>query len=151
MQISRVQANYFTNYQNNNISTNTKSQTPAANFNRAESSNPFAKVPVNYKYGANIHFGEYIDPNRTVPHVDYEEYLALKPAAKERLKRRYQNFLSKKTNIEGLFDNKYTTNPLSNEKTVEAFFDVAKMYNKYKGQPIICLGRSPKWFLNTSL
>ncbi len=151
MQISRVQANYFTNYQNNNIRTNTKSQTSAANFNRAESSNPFAKVPVNYKYGANIHFGEYIDPNRTVPHVDYEEYLALKPAAKERLKRRYQTFLSKKTNIEGLFDNKYTTNPLSNEKTVEAFFDVAKMYNKYKGQPIICLGRSPKWFLNTSL
>ena len=70
MQISRVQANYFTNYQNNNIRTNTKSQTPAANFNQAESSNPFAKVPVNYKYGANIHFGEYIDPNRTVPHVD---------------------------------------------------------------------------------
>lgn len=96
MQISRVQANYFTNYQNNNIRTNTKSQTSAANFNRAESNNPFAKVPVNYKYGANIHFGEYIDPNRTVPHVDYEEYLALKPAAKERLKRRYQNFLSKK-------------------------------------------------------
>ena len=55
MQISRVQANYFTNYQNNNIRTNTKSQTPAANFNQAESSNPFAKVPVNYKYGANIH------------------------------------------------------------------------------------------------
>ena len=26
-----------------------------------------------------------------------------------------------------------------------------QMYNKYKGQPIICLGRSPKWFLNTSL
>ena len=49
MQISRVQANYFTNYQNNNIRTNTKSQTSAANFNRAESSNPFAKVPVNYK------------------------------------------------------------------------------------------------------
>lgn len=47
-----------------------------------------------------------------------------------------------------------TTNTLQilfQMKNSRSIFDVAKMYNKYKGQPIICLGRSPKWFLNTSL
>ena len=151
MQISRVQANYFTNAHNiYNINAEAKARTCNEGLSRGESNN-FAKVPVGFNYGANIHFGEYIDPNRTVPHIDYEEYLALKPAAKERLKRRYKTFLSRKTNQKGLYDNKYTSTPLSNDKTVESFFDVAKMYNQYKGQPIICLGRSPKWFLNTSL
>lgn len=152
MQISRVQANYFTNVQNNNITAEAKARTRSEGLSRGESGGmPFSNVPVSYKYGANIHFGEYIDPNRTVPHIDYEEYLALKPAAKRRLHMRYKTFLSRKTNQKGLYDNKYTSTPLSNEYTVNSFFDVAKMYNKYKGQPIICLGRSPKWFLNTSL
>lgn len=150
MQVSRIQANYFTN--SNNISLPAKARVARQErLSRGESPKLYSSVPAGFRYGANIHFGEYIDPNRTVPHVDYEEYLALKPAAKERLKRRYKSFLSKKTNIKGLFDNKYTTNPLSNESTVQSFFDVAKMYSKYKGQPIVCLGRSPKWFLNTSL
>ena len=37
------------------------------------------------------------------------------------------------------------------EKDMDDFIEISKIYNKYKDQPIICLGRSPKWFLNTSL
>lgn len=152
MQVSRVQANYMTNIYSTRPQTEAKARTVRSEgLSRGESQKSYTSVPVGFKYGANIHFGEYIDPNRTVPHIDYEEYLALKPAAKERLRRRYKTFLTKKTNKNGLFDNKYTSNPLSNEKTIASFFDIAKMYSKYKGQPIICLGRSPKWFLNTSL
>ena len=128
MQVSRIQSFNYTNF--NNI----KGAQNDHNINLRGAELPIkkdlAKVPVGFKYGANIHFGEYIDPNRTVPHIDYEEYLALSGARKTRLRARYKTFLSRKTNQEGLYDNKYTTNPLSNEKKVEAFFDVAKMYNK---------------------
>ena len=41
--------------------------------------------------------------------------------------------------------------PLTSPKTMDAFIDTAKIYAKYKDQPIICLGRSPKWFLNAAL
>ena len=34
---------------------------------------------------------------------------------------------------------------------MDEFIKTAKIYSKYKDQPIICLGRSPKWFLNAAL
>lgn len=151
MQVSRIQSFGYTNFNKRNIGAQNDHSINNLRGAVQPSKNTYAKIPVDFKYGANIHFGEYIDPNRTVPHVDYEEYLALKPAAKERLRRKYKTFLSRKTNQKGLYDNKYTSTPLSNPETVKSFFDVAKMYSKYKDQPIICLGRSPKWFLNTSL
>lgn len=41
--------------------------------------------------------------------------------------------------------------PLKREHTMDEFIKTAKIYSKYKDQPIICLGRSPKWFLNAAL
>ena len=40
---------------------------------------------------------------------------------------------------------------LITENKMNNFMKISSIYNKYKGHPIICLGRSPKWFLNTSL
>ncbi len=150
MQVSRIQSFNYTNF-NNNI----KGAQNDHNINLRGADLPIkkdlTKIPIGFRYGANIHFGEYIDPKRTVPHIDYEEFLALSEPRKKRLRARYKTFLSRKNNQKGLYDNKYTSTPLSSESTINSFFDIAKMYSQYKGQPIICLGRSPKWFLNTSL
>ncbi|MBS6602404.1 MAG: hypothetical protein KH301_01430 [Brachyspira sp.] len=50
-----------------------------------------------------------------------------------------------------LVDLNYLYLPLRTDKDMDNFIEISKIYNKYKEQPIICLGRSPKWFLNTSL
>lgn len=54
-------------------------------------------------------------------------------------------------NVEELFDPKATRMPLLNERTMDEFIKTSQIYSKFKDQPIICLGRSPKWFLNASL
>lgn len=114
------------------------------------SSNPLQKTPIGHKYYANIQFGEFFDPNRTVPHIDYEEYKAMSPSTKYRYRKRYATFFNK-LNVDEMFDKNFLYMPLKSEHTMEEFLNVAKMYAKYKDHPIICLGRSPKWFLNTAL
>lgn len=113
-------------------------------------SHNYAVAPAGFRYGASIHFGEFFDPNRTVPHIDYEEYMCMQPAAKKRMRLRYKNF-DKNLNVGELFDSKDTRMPLQHETLMDEFIKTSKIYSKYKDQPIICLGRSPKWFLNASL
>lgn len=150
MQISRIQSLGYTNY--NNSITAAKNQTP--NLTSSEKSNPrvFAKIPAGYNYSANIHFGEFFDPNRTIPHIDYEEYMAMKESAKKRFRKRYQSFSNDK-NIDKteMFDTNDALLPLRSEQNMDEFIKTSKLYTKFKDQPIICLGRSPKWFLNAAL
>jgi hypothetical protein len=40
--------------------------------------------------------------------------------------------------------------PLGTKKDVDELFRVAEMYSQFKDQQIVCLGRSPKWFLKTA-
>lgn len=145
MQISRIQANYFTNPQINLVKPqNTK------NYSTQVNNNNNTHIPSNFKYNANIHFGEFFDPNRTVPHIDYEEYMAMKPPTKQRFRKRYMNF-EKRVNKNELVDLKMAYLPLKTEKLMDEFIKTSQIYTKYKDQPIICLGRSPKWFLNAAL
>lgn len=145
MYISKLQAQYIPNYSNlrnprinkNNIATDIS----------LESS---VKLPATFHYSNNITFGEFFDPNRTVPHIDYEEYMAMKPATKQRFRKVFNNF-PRKTDAKELFDPKSVLMPLRSEKNVEEFIKTASIYKKYKNNPIICLGRSPKWFLNAAL
>lgn len=148
MQISRIQANYFTN--------------PQANLNKIQNKNNYATqtinetntpIPSDFKYNANIHFGEFFDPNRTVPHIDYEEYMAMTPATKRRFRKRYDQFFhSPSTKLDEMVDQRSLYMPLKNEKLMDEFINFSnKTYGKYKDQQIICLGRSPKWFLNCAL
>ncbi len=149
MQVSRIQANYFTNVQNN-INAEAKARTSSSEcLSRGESkSSEFSKVPIGYKYGVNIHFGEYIDPNRTVPHIDFFEYHAMSDATKRRYRKRYKTFLN--TVDQSKLAEPEKNMPLSTKKTMAAFIDTAKFYSQYKDHQIICLGRSPKWFLNAA-
>ncbi len=112
--------------------------------------NRYATVPHGYNYGANIHFGEFFDPNRTVPHIDYEEYMTMSEPTKKRMRIRYNAF-DKRLIAEELADATNRRMPLKDEKRMDEFIKTSKIYSKYKDQPIICLGRSPKWFLNASL
>lgn len=143
MQISQISGQYFYTYKN--IS-NSRNQVVS---NALEQKN-YAKVPVGFKYGANIHFGEFFDPNRKVPHIDYEEYMAMTAHTKQRFRRKYKSY-SKQMNVAEMFDKNETAMPLNNEKGMDEFIKTASIYKKYKNQPIICLGRSPKWFLNAAL
>lgn len=108
------------------------------------------RIPIGYRYGANVTFKEFFDPNRTVPHIDYEEYMAMRPHTKQRFRIRYATF-DKTMNRDEMFDKKAAYLPLRSEKNMEEFIETSKIYSKYKDQPIICLGRSPKWFLNAAL
>lgn len=150
MQIAKIQLNNIQNlnYQNN-IQNNTKAEAPISQPLK------YAEIPLNYQFGALVNFkggSEFFDPNRTMPHIDYEEYKAMNENTKIRFRKRYLNF-DKDPYIDKqeLVDSKFLYMPLRTEKSMNEFLKTASIYNKYKDQPIICLGRSPKWFLNASL
>lgn len=145
MRVSCIQTNSLYHYNSNKNLPLSKQQGVGLNEPRN-----YASAPAGFKYGANIHFGEFFDPNRTVPHIDYEEYVAMKDAAKKRLRLRYQTF-EQHMDVQELFDPKETKMPLLSERSMDEFIKTSQIYSKFKDQPIICLGRSPKWFLNASL
>lgn len=147
MRVTKIQTNlYNLNVANPNLSA------PAHSGGGGGLSEPqnYASIPHNYRYGANINFGEFFDPNRTIPHIDYEEYMAMQDHTKKRMRLKYETF-HQQMNVEELFDPKNPGMPLKNERVMDEFIKTSKLYSKYKDQPIICLGRSPKWFLNAAL
>lgn len=147
MRITPIQANYY----NNNQLCSTKANNIKPNI--IQTIPNYAKIPITHRYGANISFQSFFDPNRTVPHIDYEEYMAMKEVAKRRFRKKYNNFFQDKTiDTQGeMIDDKFRYMPLRSEALMDEFINTAKIYSKYKEHPIICLGRSPKWFLNASL
>ena len=126
---------------------------------RTVNTNPFKNIPVEYKFGANINFcginSKKIVVN--VPLIEFENYKAMNEHRKERFRLLYKNFdkIIDDSQREVLLKidkhPEYFQLPLQKESEMNKFIDVAKMYSEYKEHPIICLGRSPKWFLNTSL
>lgn len=148
MQIQKLQSYQFSNIQNQ--ATIAKNSLPQAQT--PQQSRNYAKTPYNFTYNANIHFGEFFDPNRTVPHIDYEEYMAMSENTKRRFRKKYTTFFNNKQfNKDEMIDDKFLYMPLQSEHQMNEFLKTAKIYSKYKDNPIICLGRSPKWFLNAAL
>lgn len=107
-------------------------------------------IPFDFKYNTKISFGDFFDPNRTIPHIDYEEYKAMTDNTKKKFRKKYNEFM-KAVDENELVDLKYKYMPLKENRDMENFIKTSKIYTKYKDNPIICLGRSPKWFLNTAL
>ena len=136
--------NFYNATQTNNTS-NTADNYTLSFYNSSRNS-----VPVDFKYNTKISFGEFFDPNRTIPHIDYEEYKAMTESTKKRFRKKYNEFM-KAVDEEELVDLKYKYMPLKENRDMENFIKISKIYTKYKDNPIICLGRSPKWFLNTAL
>lgn len=139
-------------YGNNNIQLNSYNKNQHIQQSNTIQKN-YSQLPYSFKYNANVSFGEFFDPNRTVPHIDYEEYMAMSESTKKRFRKRYDQFFkAKTTKLNEMVDQRSLYMPLKNEAVMDEFINFSKStYAQFKDQPIICLGRSPKWFLNTAL
>ncbi len=90
---------------------------------------------------------------RLIGDVEFEDYNDLVPKEKEYLRYLYSRFYVL-TNVDELYfpRNKNSDKlPLYHDEDMKDFLNVASAYNKYREHKIICVGRSPKWFLNTSI
>ena len=87
---------------------------------------------------------------RSVDVIDYFKFKKMRPSTKEFYRKKCADFQNM-VNVQELRnqDKKYL--PLLDDKVMEQFIDVCNIYKNMKDNPIICLGRSPKWFLNGAL
>lgn len=87
---------------------------------------------------------------RKVPDIDYFSFRMLSEPKKKFLRKKCEKFNTQVVTSElENKDKKYL--PLTEEKDMAKFIEICSQFNKLKDEPILCLGRSPKWFLNTSL
>lgn len=152
MQVNRVQANYSSTIGlQNRVNNNSKQLNHVQNQNHQIS--PFKKLPLNFKYNAPISFSGFSDVNATVPDIEFEEYNAMTDTTKKRIKKRYEKFFSDKSiNKNELYDTQhFQYMPLNTEQKFDDFIKFSSLYNDFKDRRIISIGRSPKWFLNTSV
>ena len=125
---------------------------------KAYSANVIKEYNPVYYMPKNISFKQRIVPMD----VGYKTYKTLTESEKNVFRMAYDNFY-KLIEIDDLYWPKGRTIssklPLSREEDMRDFLKIATSYNQYrdneetgeKGNKIICLGRSPKWFLGASL
>ena len=126
-----------------------KTETSQSHVTNTVSQKEFAKIPLGYRFNANINFTA---QQPTVPLIEIEAYKAMSEEEKNQYRQLYRDF-SKRPDLNELFDLKpeHKCLPLQTEHEMEKFLDVVKWYNNFREHPIVCLGRSPKWFLNANL
>ena len=100
--------------------------------------------------GVNFKGDETRDNFRKVPDIDYFIYNNFSENMKKFLRKKCEDF-NKKVKTSELENVKKKYLPLMDDKTMKQFIDVCNVYCGLKNEPILCLGRSPKWFLNTAL
>lgn len=148
MLVSKIQSLSYVNQ----ISLNKQQSNKQTNNNMFVMQNPmqgsFAKIPLGYTFGTNISFTNYYDPNRTILDIGIKDYHNMTEATKQRHRKKYKTFLND-IDTNNLVQ-KQTHMPLSTDETMAAFIDTAKFYTQFKDHQIICLGRSPKWFLGAA-
>lgn len=155
MKINSVQLNQF---QNNITYLN---QQTVGNTAGPAVVEKYSSIPLGNIYGHNISFtsGQSSPKRRivNVPLIEYENYKSMPNARKERFRRLYREFheILDESQMKVMLKidphPEFMQLPLQSEKDMDEFIKTAQMYSKYKEHPIICLGRSPKWFLNASL
>lgn len=87
---------------------------------------------------------------RRSPDIDYFKYKSLSPAMKRILRKKCIEF-NKDVKSSELSNASKKYLPLMADSDMADFIKVCNIYCKLKDEPILCLGRSPKWFLNTAL
>ena len=139
MRINNISPLYYPKTQTNNYTTKPKLQNE--NNKQLQSS---CLPCYNIYFEANKH------KSQTIPDVDYFKYKSMSPSGKQFLRKKCAEF-------ERNIDPAELTNtdkcylPLLDDNVMEQFIDVCKIYKDLKDEPILCLGRSPKWFLNGAL
>ena len=131
-------------FSNNNINTVPSKQNVKPSKNNNSTQN--ITEPIYFKIPNNVLFtGE--TTRQRILDVDFYSYKNLRLGQRQILRKQYKNF-------ENLIDKEELANPnnpeipLKNEVVMKHFIDVCKKYTELKDEPILCLGRSPKWFLN---
>ena len=91
---------------------------------------------------------------RIVNDIEHEQYIEMSEEEREVCRQKYEDYY-KLINIDELYKtdkrDKTWKLPLSGKYDMNNFLKVSADYNKYKDHKIICVGRSPKWFLNASI
>ena len=151
MKIQNVFANYSS--QNKiNFSQNINSETNKNTIKQNQY--PTQSNLLNYKYYQNkLNFLSFEGDNRNsrrVPDIDYFEYKSLSSNMKQILRKKCIEF-NKDVKVNELKNEKKAYIPLMDDRIMEEFLKVCDLYRGLKDEPILCLGRSPKWFLNTAL
>lgn len=146
MQIAPIQFNLRNNYNVSNLQQNQ----PSAPVADAEQN--LMSVPLRNNYNVNVNFRAFSDPNRMVADMEFENYSSASNWTKRRYRKLYKDFYENRyIDKSQLFNPENVQLPLRSEKAMDEFIKTSRVYLKYKDQPIICLGRSPKWFLNAAL
>ena len=149
MLISSINQQYQTNFYTKNPMQSKPAKSIGNNDNVKNAKS--TELPLGFNTSYNITFGSWTNPNRLVGDVDIKSYQIMTERAKERYRKLYKTF-STNEDVEQseLFDDKSKFLPLQSDETMEKFLKTSRIYLRYKDQPIICLGRSPKWFLNAA-
>ena len=137
----------FKNNYNANVSV------PSA-VSKSVAENKERNLPKNAPYAAYMNLKSQPSfQQRLIGDIEFEDYGVLVDKEKEYIRHLYSNFYSL-TDVNELHfkrDKNSDHLPLSNDRDMDDFLRIAKGYNKYREHKIICVGRSPKWFLNTSI
>lgn len=146
MLVQGIGAKYTINYNMTQPLRNRVNNSLAQNNNTTET-----KLPIGFNTSYNISFGSFSNPNRLAGDIDIESYNSMTEKTKQRYRKLYKEF-STNDDIDKteLYDTKTGYLPLRSDDTMEKFIKASKIYLNFKDQPIICLGRSPKWFLNAA-
>ena len=147
MRINPVQLSFYNSVVSLNKNNQRKTQTNPLYFDKGLTKDLFVSSA---NKGVKVSFGQDESCNRRVMNIDHSDYIAMWPSTKKRLRRLYKDF-NRGLVKDVMFDPKNTKMPLQTERNMDKFIEISSKYIKYKDQPIICLGRSPKWFLNTAL
>ncbi|MBR1461470.1 hypothetical protein IJ596_07580, partial [bacterium] len=126
-------------------------RTPIACESSKQNSNPYSKIPLDYQYGAKIVVaGKNNYRQRSIPDIDYDMYMSMRENRRRIFRHLYYDVFERRKYTSELFNPKNVKLPLKSEKNMDEFIKTAQIYLRYKDQPIICLGRSPKWFLDAA-
>ena len=148
MKINSISVNYLNRntangHQKNNPSNNIKGQMlPNKNF---VGGGTLSRIYIN-----NISFSAQEMQSKRVTDIDYFKYKNMSPHMKKILRKKCVEF-NKDVNASELHNDEKINLPLMNDKVMKDFIKVCDLYRELKNEPILCLGRSPKWFLNTAL
>ena len=138
-----------------NINKYNTSQRTSSPSHKNSFSNKQESTNINYPIITNrINFSNINFKARIVKDIEHQEYIEMPEKEKEEIREKYLNFY-KLVDFNDLYTtrnySRYSMMPLVNERAMDDFLRLSKEYNKYRDNKIICVGRSPKWFLNASI
>ena len=113
-----------------------------------ENQNSYTKIPLSTLQTVNN--VKFTGSEKPIPEINPQSYLKFSEEDKAWLRQKCSDF-GVVDKPKGLEADAKTYIPLDSHKVLDEFVEFSKEYNSLKGTPTVCLGRSPKWMLDTSL